>query len=396
MVQQAETADIVILGGALSAMATAWHVLRAGFDGRLIIVERDAQWQHAATALSAGGYRTQFSTAVNVALSLRNHALLMQGKSLFGDDFNVSMHENGYLLLASPAGLDRLMANNAVQKAAGANTLVLDPVQLAHRFEWLAIDGLAGGGFGLSAEGWFDPMALLGTLRKAVRADDRVVMLSGNVQPLCATGGLIGTVSLSDGRMIRADHVVNATGAASCDLTSALDCPMPVEPRKRTVFHFRAPDHFHDMPLLVEPGGVYVRPEGEGYICGLSPPPEKDRRADPDDFEPDWPVFEEHIWPVLAARIPAFERLRLISAWAGHYDYNRFDQNALIGRDPFIENLFHITGFSGHGVQQALAASEWLSAQIMAVDPAKSAVDCSALSPVRVAQNKPFVELGVI
>ena len=84
------------------------------------------------------------------------------------------------------------------------------------------------------------------------------------------------------------------------------------------------------MPLMVDPTGVWMRPEGEVYICGVSPPEETDTRAN--DFEVDYALFDEVVWPMLAHRVPAMEALKLQRAWAGHYDYNTLDQNAVIGR----------------------------------------------------------------
>ena len=116
--------------------------------------------------------------------------------------------------------------------------------------------------------------------------------------------------------------------------------------------------------------------------------------ADPADFEPDWALFEETVWPLLAARIPAFETLKLQSAWAGHYDYNPFDRNALIGPVPGLDGLFAITGFSGHGVQQAPAAGEALAERILFGQ--YRSTDCAAFSPQRVIAGAPFSERNII
>ena len=160
------------------------------------------------------------------------------------------------------------------------------------------------------------------------------------------------------------------------------------------MFVFRSPTEIVDLPLLVDPSGVYVRPEGATYICGVSPPEAEDGRATAEDFEPDWELFEEHIWPVLAHRIPAFETLKLDRAWAGHYDYNLLDQNAVIGRHPTVSNFFFCNGFSGHGLQQAPAAGRAIAELI--VHGAYRTIDCSVFGYERIIGNRPFRELNVI
>ena len=158
---------------------------------------------------------------------------------------------------------------------------------------------------------------------------------------------------------------------------------LPVEPRKRSVFVFEARDKFPDMPLIVDPTGIYVRPEGSVYITGGADPDDADGPADPQDFEPDWPLFEEIIWPVLATRIPAFEAIKATRAWAGHYDYNTLDQNAVIGPHPEVANFIFANGFSGHGLQQAPAVGNALAELI--VHGAYRTVDCSAFGYERIA-----------
>ena len=137
---------------------------------------------------------------------------------------------------------------------------------------------------------------------------------------------------------------------------------------------------------------MYVRPEGDLYIAGGTPPPENDPPAT--DFEVDHAFFEETIWPVLAARVPAFEAIRPGRAWAGHYDMNLFDHNAIVGPLPGIANLFIATGFSGHGLQQAPAVGRGL-AELVAHGHYVT-LDLSPLGYDRVIAGRPLHEENVV
>lgn len=386
--------DIAIIGGALAGAATAWHLARLDPKATIAVFERDPGFTHAATALSASGIRQQFSLAENIALSRRTLHFLKKAPENFGFETDIGFRENGYLLLCSDAGRERLEANHATQVACGADVAILAPEQLRARFPWLSTADIAAGSFGRSGEGWFDAMALLQAFRRSLGSQANVTRVSGEVTAIRSAGGRIASLRLANGDVWRSGTMVVAAGPASGAVARLAGVECPVEPRKRTVFFFRAPDRFPHMPLTVDPSGLYVRPEGEGYITGISPAPAQDGPADPNDFEPDWSLFEERIWPQLAARIPAFETLKLQSAWAGHYDYNPFDRNALIGPLPGIEGLHVISGFSGHGVQQAPAAAEALAELI--IHGAYRTSDCTAFAPDRVVRDRPFVERNII
>ena len=134
---------------------------------------------------------------------------------------------------------------------------------------------------------------------------------------------------IASGEEIAADVFINACGPRAAEIAAMAGIDLPVRPRKRMVYVFDCREPIFGMPLLIDPSGVYIRPEGSQYICGVSPPEDED----PDclDLEVEYRWFEEIVWPALAARIPAFASIKQTSAWAGHYAYNIFDQNAVVG-----------------------------------------------------------------
>ncbi len=186
--------------------------------------------------------------------------------------------------------------------------------------------------------------------------------------------------------------MVIAAGPSSGKVAALLDIHLPVEARKRTVFVFRAPLEAPDMPLVFDTSGIWVRPESGGFIAGATPDEANDPRAD-GDFEPDMAQLEELLWPHLAHRIPAFERLRVTSAWAGHYEVCTLDHNGVIGPHPELGNLLFATGFSGHGVQHAPATGRGVAELIRS--GRYETLDLTPLGYSRVRENRPMPELVV-
>ena len=383
--------DIVIMGGAIMGACTAWFLREEGFVGSIAVVEKDHTFTKASTTLSAGGIRQQFSEIENIKLSQFGLTFIQEFEDRFG--VGPGYKEQGYLMLASESGQETLARNCKTQRDAGAGSRLLSPDQLSRRFPFLDAGGVAAGIFGEQGDGWFDPHLVLSTIRKAARQRD-VEFIEDTVATIEVVNDRIGGVTLQSGRKISCSTLVNAAGPAAGKVASLAGIDLPVEPRKRTVFSFNCKEVIGNMPLIVDPTGVWVRPEGTGFITGISPPEDQDGRADPDDFDPDYDLFEETIWPTLAERIPAFEAIKMGHAWAGHYDYNHFDQNAIIGLHPEINNLYFINGFSGHGIQQAPAAGRAIAEHI--IYGQYKSIDCSKFGYSRILRNEPFLERGII
>ncbi|RWN23692.1 MAG: FAD-binding oxidoreductase [Mesorhizobium sp.] len=385
--------DIVIIGGAIVGSSVAYYLREQGFSGSIALVERDPQFAHAATTLSMASIRQQFSIPENIRLSQFTLKLFRRLKEEFGADADIGFREGGYLILAGEDGLPILKSNHEAQIAEGADIVLEDADQLTRRFPWLSTEGISAGAYGRTGEGWFDAHAMLTLFRKALR-QKKVDFITADVTAIARDGNRVTGVSLGNGETLEAGIVVNAAGPNAGKVAAMAGLELPVEPRKRNVFVFEAREKYADMPLLVDPSGIYVRPEGSVYLTGGAEPEEGDRAPDPGDFEVNWPLFEEVIWPVLATRIPAFEAIKPTRAWAGHYDYNTLDQNAVIGPHPQVGNFIFANGFSGHGLQQAPAVGKALAELI--VHGGYRTVDCSAFRYERVAEGRAFRELNVI
>ena len=389
-------ADVVIVGGAIVGSAVATFLRRRlDWKGRVLVVERDPTFRTSSTTLSAASIRLQFSTPLNIEISRFGVELIRHLDTWLGvagePAPEVDFVEGGYLFLASEAGLPILESNHAVQREHGVQVALLTPMELHTRFPWLNVDDLAGGSLGLADEGWFDAYALLQAFRRKARSLG-AEETAGEVVEIERDGNRASGVRLADGRRITADWVVNAAGPRAAGIAAMAGLRLPVSPRKRMVFHFDCRTKVAS-PLTIDTSGVYFRPEGPNYIAGSSPHGEQ---PDPDtlDLEVDRSWFEQVIWPAIAHRVPAFEAIRLLDAWAGHYEVNTLDHNAVIGPHPDVPNFLFANGFSGHGLQQAPAAGRALSEWIATGD--YETIDVRPLGYERIAANQPYRELNVI
>ncbi|MGI8658080.1 MAG: NAD(P)/FAD-dependent oxidoreductase, partial [Candidatus Limnocylindria bacterium] len=344
----------------------AFLASRADFDGRIVVVERDPTFRTSSTTLSAASIRLQFSTPLNIEISRFGIDVIKHPDRYLevdGEVPQVDFIENGYLFLASDDGLATLELNHRVQRALDVPVELLEPRELARRFPWLNVADLAAGSLGLADEGWFDAYAWLQGFRRKARSLG-VVERAGEVVGLDRDADKITSVTLADGTTIRAEWFVNATGPRAAELARIAGIDLPVHPRKRLVYHVASPASLGAAPLTIDPTGVYFRPEGPAYLTGFSPH-EGDEDPDTLDLAPDRGPFESFVWPTLAHRVPAFDELRLLDTWAGHYEVNTLDANAIIGPHPDVANLLFANGFSGHGLQQAPAVgrglAEWIA-----------------------------------
>jgi FAD-dependent oxidoreductase domain-containing protein 1 len=386
-------ASVVIVGGGVIGAASACFLARD--EGAAVtVLERDPSYRRASSALSASSIRQQFSTPINIALSQASLAFLHR----IGDELEVDgqrpgidLVEAGYLYLATAAGAAQLRVNHALQRAHGAAIELLDTATLRARWPWLATDGLVLGAHGVRGEGWFDGPALHAAFRRKAQACGARFVRAEAVA-FDRSGDRVQAVRDADGHAHPCDALLIAAGAWSAPLAAALGIVLPVQASKRDVFVLSSPARLPGCPLLIDPSGVWLRPDGSLFLAGAPP------RGDDDEELPldaiDHGLFDDVIWPTLAARVPAFEALRVHSAWAGYYEMNRFDHNGFAGVLPGWRNAFVACGFSGHGMQHAPAIGRAMAERI--ARGRFDSIDLAPLAAERLLRGERLVEANVI
>ncbi|KAB0794704.1 hypothetical protein PPYR_11543 [Photinus pyralis] len=417
-------ADILIIGGGAVGSSIAYFLKeKTGLRGvNIVVIEKDTTYSKCSTVLSVGGLRQQFSLPENIQMSLFGAEFLRSVKKRFGPDSDVYFTPNGYLMLATEHGAQQLIDNSKIQTELGAVNKVLSKRELKERFPWMEVEDVEAGCLGLEKEGWFDPWALLGMLKRgATNMGTQYINAEAvgfnfeDQQDVIVDGQLTGTyqrldsvdVKLPDGEVktIQFAYCVIAAGAESGELAKLakigngegmLTVPLPVERRKRYVYCFECQEHGPGLntPMTIDYTGAYFRRDGLGgaFIAGLSPQPEEEPPTT--NLEVDHEFFNSRLWPLLAQRVPAFNALKVRSSWAGYYDYNMFDENGIIGAHPYLFNLYIATGFSGHGIQQAPAVGRAVAELI--IDGGFQTIDLTRLGFDRLLIDKPMYEVCIV
>ena len=391
--------DVVIIGGAMLGSAVAWFLTdNPDFDGSVLVVERDPTYAQAATSLTNSCIRQQFSAAINVQISQFGADFVKNFPRYMGNDPRVPqprLHSFGYLYLAdTPAVAAALRDAQAVQAACGAATKHMTRDEIAAAYPFYQLEDIIAGNHNLVDEGYFDGNTLFDWWKRSAK-ERGVDYVTNEVTAITrdASGTRVQSVTLATGDVIACGHVVNAAGTRGAQVAAMAGISIPVEPRKRYTFIFEAAQRLdRDLPLTIDPSGVHVRTDGQYYMAGC--PPQDDQPVDPTDFTEDHSIWEDHVWPTIATRIPQFEAVKLRNSWAGHYDYNTLDQNAIAGPHPQVGNFIFVNGFSGHGFQQSPAMgrgiAEWITYG------AYRTLDLTPFGYTRIAKGEKFIEKAVI
>ena len=302
----------------------------------------------------------------------------------------------GYMYLAADENFaQNLKSNQKVQAAAGAATELLTPDEIKLRYPFYNVDDIKLGSINLVNEGYWDSITVFEWMKSKAQEngveyiENEVIAITKN-----KSEDRIISIKLNSGETVYGGKFVNATGPRAAVISKMAGINIPVEPRKRYSWIFKAENPLdRDLPLTIDPSGFHVRENGGGtYQAGGHGV--HDPAVNFDDFIMDNDLWENTVWPILFNRIPQFESLKLISQWAGHYAMNTLDQNAIIGPHNTVQNFFFQNGFSGHGTQQAPAMGRAI-AEILTYGCYKT-IDMSAFKYERLLNGRKVNEEAII
>ena len=391
--------DVVIIGGAIMGSSTAWFLTdNADFNGSVLVVERDPSYEKSSTAHTNSCMRQQFSAPLNVQISQFAADFVKNLRDYIGDERvpEQVIQNYGYMYLADNDGFAQtLRENQKVQLAEGAETELLRPDEIKARYPFYDVEDIVLGSINRKDEGYWDGGTVFDWWRRSARERgveyiaNEVVAITKN-----AAGTRVESVTLASGEVVSCGQVVNASGPRGNRTAQMAGLSIPVEPRKRFTWIFSAEQPLdQDLPLTIDPSGVHFRQDGpKTYLAGC--PADPDPAVEFDDFAMDFNRWESHVWPIIATRIPQFEAIKVVTEWAGHYAFNTFDQNAILGPHTEVSNFIFQNGFSGHGLQQSPAmgrgTAEWLTYGEF------RSLDLSPFKYERIPNNQPIIEKAVI
>ncbi len=381
--------DVILIGGGVMGCATAYYLLKADHRLKLALIEMDPTFTRASTPLSDGNTRLQFNLAENIQMSLFGLEVLgrfAEEMAVAGEQPEVMFRQQGNLFIIDEASREDTETGLALQQSLGCPVEWLTPEAVQHAYPIYNLKDCVGGTLG-RLDGTLSPLAvLLGYKKKAVALGAR--WIHGEVVEALKTGKRLAGVRLASGEILTANAVVNAAGAWAAKVAQTAGVPLPIQPVKRqvTVIETSArPDHI--LPLLFLPSGLYCIHEGGGhFMCGKSLP---DDAVGYDDFNWERHRFEELLWPELVEYLPAFDRLKITGGWAGLYEVNTLDGNAILGEWPELPGFYLANGFSGHGFQHCHAVGRYLAELILRQTPT---LDLAIFSPRRILDNQPVFE----
>ncbi len=382
------TADVAIVGGGIVGASIAYQLTAAGCRN-VVILERETSQGKGSTGKSMGGVRAQFSTPVNIQMSLFSIPFLRDFEKALGHPSGY--RAQGYLFVATAQRhLDYLRTNYERQAAAGLTTASLvtreDIVRMVPQ---LRSDDILGGSF-CSTDGFVDPYSVMTGF--TLRAVDQGAELIRDAQ---VTGikqdaqGIAG-VETTQGE-IAARTVVNCAGAWSAAVAKMAGVELPVEPLRRMLAPTEPFEKIsHGAPMVVDmTTGFHFRPEGLGLLLAWNDPEEKPGFNTTFDRG-----FIEKILTRAVDRVPVFEELEVnpSKAWAGLYEMTP-DHHPVLGASP-VKGLFFANGFSGHGVMHSPATGKILADLIL--KGSTDLIDARLLDYARFAEGRLIEETAVL
>jgi len=383
------SADVVIVGGGIVGSSIAYHLSAAGCRN-VLVLERDSQQGKGSTGKSMGGVRAQFSTPVNIQMSLYAIPFYASFDERLGHP--AGYRPQGYLFCAThEKHMTYLRANYEKQVALGLKGVrVISGDEIRGMFPLLRGDDIVGGSF-CATDGFVDPYSAMVGFMTWAAEHGATLWKNAAVTEIRHDGRGVSEVETTRGT-VATRVVVNCAGAWAAAVARMVDVDLPVTPLRRMLVPTEPFDRFpHSAPMIIDmSNGFHFRPESLGFLLAWNDPEETP--GEKTDFESG---FIEKILTRAADRVPCFENLAVNPkrAWAGLYEMTP-DHHPILGEVPGVPGFFCANGFSGHGVMHAPATGKILSDLILMGKT--ELIDASLLNYSRFSEGRMIHETAVL
>lgn len=343
-----ETADVVVIGGGVMGASVAYHLAARGCRN-VVLLEKHEFLGAEATGKCAGGIRYQFSTEINVRLSLLSLPMLGRFEEEIGQA--IDLRWPGYLfLLDNERDLATFRANVAMQNRLGVPSCILSSEETRAKAPLLNLEGVIAGAWH-QGDGLADPNGVVQGYAAAARRLGAQIITGVEVVGIRVARGRIIGVETPVGA-IATPVVVDAAGPWAGQVAALAGVELPVAPlRRQIVVTTPLPGIPDDFPFVIDfSRSLYFHREGRGILTGQSNPDEK----------PGFDQSVDHAWTerhleTAMWRFPLLERAGLLREWAGLYEVTP-DAHPVIDTLADPAGFTIVAGFSGHGFMHGPAA----------------------------------------
>ena len=294
----------------------------------------------------------------------------------------------GYMFLVkNDKDASTFLKSYELQKSLGLNVVKLKPEEIGQYAPHVSTENVQFATF-CHDDGLGDPHEFLSGYDKAARAAGLEVAFETEVIGIEQVSGKITKVKTNQGD-IDTPMVINCAGPFAKTIGAMVGGDVRVEPVRRQIVTTGELSFVQPFfPMVVDvASGLYCHKESKGMLLGWA-----DKNVEPSfDISID-PDYTDNILERGLDLIPQLEEAEIANEWAGLYEVTP-DHRAIIGYEPAVEGMFHLTGFSGHGFMHAPAAG-LVTAEILSGK--KPSVDISEYAPNRFSEGKIVEETNVI
>jgi len=379
------TADIVIIGGGVMGASAAYHLAKHGMKN-IVLLEKEEFFGTGATGRCAGGVRYQFSTEINVKLSLESLPMIECFKDEIGQDVNY--RQCGYLLIATNKKDATTFKHNVeLQNSLGVKTILLTGDEVRARLPLMKFEDAITGTFN-PTDGIVDPNSVVAGYISAAHKMGVKALTHVEVTGIHVSGDEVKAVETTQG-LIQTRMILNAAGPWAGQIGEMAGVKIPVVPIRRQMFTTNPLKEIpEDFPFVIDfAQSLYFHREGEGLLIGMSNQNEKPGFDQSVDEEFEFVNLETAI-----ERLPLLERASRASHWAGLYEVTP-DAHPIFGGSN-LKGFTICAGFSGHGFMHGPVAGKLMSEYIL--DGKFSTLDVSMLDLPRFEEGRLIKEYNVV